>query len=88
MKTTGSTGMMVFEPAFIQTKIGDKIRFLPSDPGHNAEIIPGLLPAGVQPVGSELSNLSRRLAPAIKGVFQLLWNLFQDFRITAWLRQR
>jgi pseudoazurin len=38
---------MVFEPAFVKAMPGDTVRFLPTDPGHNAETIPTMLPAGV-----------------------------------------
>lgn len=52
MKNQGAGGMMVFEPAFVQASVGDKIHFMPTDMGHNAETIPGLLPDGVsEPAG-------------------------------------
>jgi pseudoazurin len=47
MKNKGSAGIMVFEPAFVQAAVGDKIHFMPTDPSHNAEPIPDMLPAGV-----------------------------------------
>ncbi len=49
MKNQGSTPgqLMVFEPAFIKAAVGDTVKFLPTNPGHNAGTIPGLLPVGV-----------------------------------------
>lgn len=46
MKNQGAEGTMVFEPSFIKAAPGDTIRFHPTDPSHNAETIPTLLPAG------------------------------------------
>jgi len=47
MKNTGAAGAMVFEPALVRAKPGDRIRYVPTDPSHNAETIPTMLPAGV-----------------------------------------
>ncbi|MCU6454565.1 pseudoazurin [Sphingomonas sp. A2-49] len=49
MKNQGAAGAMVFEPAFVKAMPGDTIRFVPSDPSHNAETIPTMLPPGVAP---------------------------------------
>ena len=46
MLNRGAAGMMVFEPAFLAIQPGDTVTFLSADPGHNAEIIAGMLPAG------------------------------------------
>lgn len=47
MKNKGADGAMVFEPAFVKAMPGDTVRFLPTDPSHNAETIANMLPAGV-----------------------------------------
>jgi pseudoazurin len=47
MKNKGAAGIMVFEPAYVVAAPGDTVRFVPTDPAHNAEPIPGMLPAGV-----------------------------------------
>ncbi len=47
MKNQGAAGAMVFEPAFVKAQPGDTVRFVPTDPSHNAETIPTILPAGV-----------------------------------------
>jgi pseudoazurin len=50
MKNQGVGGAMVFEPMLTRAAIGDVIRFIPADPGHNAQSIPGMLPVGAAPV--------------------------------------
>lgn len=47
MKNMSAAGAMVFEPALVRAKPGDRVRFVPTDPSHNAETIPTMLPAGV-----------------------------------------
>ena len=46
MLNKGAEGPMVFEPALIKAVPGDIVRFVPTDKGHNAESIPGMLPEG------------------------------------------
>jgi pseudoazurin len=47
MLNTGSDGQkMVFEPAFLQIEAGDTVTFVPTDKGHNAEVIEGMYPEG------------------------------------------
>lgn len=47
MLNQGSDGeRMVFEPAFVQAAVGDTIRFVATDRGHNAETNDGMLPEG------------------------------------------
>jgi pseudoazurin len=46
MLNKGATGAMVFEPAFIKIAPGDTVKFVASDKSHNAESLPGLIPAG------------------------------------------
>mgnify|MGYP006188880013 CR=1 FL=1 len=52
---SGPGGAMVFSPAFVQARPGDTIRFVPTNPGHNAETIAGPLPD--QPFRDELVHL-------------------------------
>ena len=46
MLNKGAAGMMVFEPAFVKVAPGDSVTFVPTDMGHNAEVIVGMAPAG------------------------------------------
>lgn len=68
MKNRGAAGAMVFEPAFVKAAPGDTIRFVPTDPSHNAETIPTMLPAGVTP-SKGLMNKEFLLKVATPGVY-------------------
>lgn len=46
MLNKGAEGAMVFEPGFIKAAPGDTVKFVAANPGHNAQTIAGLLPAG------------------------------------------
>lgn len=46
---SGPGGMMVFDPAFVKIQPGDTVRFVPTDKGHNAELIKGMAPDGAAP---------------------------------------
>jgi pseudoazurin len=48
MLNNGEAGLMVFEPAFVKIASGDTVTFLATDPGHNAEIIKDMIPAGAE----------------------------------------
>ena len=43
MLNKGAKGAMVFEPDFIKAAVGDTIKFVIVDKGHNAESIKGML---------------------------------------------
>lgn len=70
MNTKGPSGLYVFEPAFVKVAVGDTVHFVPSDPTHNGETIPGMTPAGVAqskgPMGKEY--VLRVTKPGIYGV--------------------
>lgn len=46
MLNKGAEGAMVFEPGFVKAAPGDTVKFVATNPGHNAQTIPGFLPAG------------------------------------------
>ncbi|KAA9010706.1 pseudoazurin [Histidinibacterium aquaticum] len=50
MLNRGEAGAMVFEPAFIDAEVGDTVRFVPTDRGHNAETVEGMVPDGAEMV--------------------------------------
>ncbi|MCF3639635.1 pseudoazurin [Rhizobium sp. TRM95111] len=56
MMNKGESGSMVFEPSAIAAAPGDTIRFIPTDKGHNAEGIKGLLPEGVKPFRGKVNE--------------------------------
>lgn len=56
MLTKGKTGMMVFEPAYLEVAPGDTVTFVPTDAGHNAESAKGMTPAGAEPFKGKMSK--------------------------------
>jgi len=56
MLNKGDAGTMVFEPALIQVAPGDTVTFLPTDKGHNAETIKGMLPDGADPFKGKMGK--------------------------------
>ncbi|THV20193.1 pseudoazurin [Peteryoungia ipomoeae] len=46
MLNKGAEGAMVFEPAGLKIAPGDSVTFIPTDKGHNAEVIKGMIPEG------------------------------------------
>lgn len=56
MLNKGAEGSMVFEPAYIRAAPGDTIVFLPTDKGHNAETMKGMLPEGVATFKSKMNE--------------------------------
>lgn len=46
MLNKGKDGAMVFEPAGLKVAPGDSVTFIPTDKGHNAESIKGMMPEG------------------------------------------
>ena len=56
MLNKGTDGAMVFEPAFVKAAVGDTIAFVSVDKGHNVESIEGMLPDGVEPFKSKMSD--------------------------------
>jgi pseudoazurin len=70
MKNRGAEGTMVFEPAVVKAKVGDRIRFMPTDPSHNAETIPGMWPVGQAPIKGAMNKETVLIvkAPGLYGI--------------------
>ena len=68
MLNRGEAGALVFEPAFVKAETGDVIRFVPTDKGHNAESIDGMLPDGVEAFKSKM-NKEFELTVTEEGVY-------------------
>lgn len=56
MLNRGAAGSMVYEPDFVRVAPGDTVRFLPTQSGHNAASIPGLLPEGAEAFKSKINQ--------------------------------
>ncbi len=56
MLNKGDKGAMVFQPDFIQAAPGDTVTFVPTDKGHDAESIKGMIPEGAEPFKGKISQ--------------------------------
>lgn len=56
MLNRGAHGSMVYEPDFLRLAPGDSVRFVPTQSGHNAASLDGLLPAGAEPFKGKLNQ--------------------------------
>ncbi|BAP45462.1 pseudoazurin [Pseudomonas sp. 21LCFQ02] len=56
MLTRGAEGAMVYEPDHLHIAAGDTVRFLPTQSGHNAASLTGLLPQGADAFKSPLNK--------------------------------
>lgn len=56
MLNKGAAGAMVFEPAMVKAAPGDTVKFVPTNPSHMAESIPGMLPAGAAPFKGKMNK--------------------------------
>jgi pseudoazurin len=56
MKNSGVDGIMVFKPGFLKVAVGDTVHFEPTDAGHNAESVTGLIPDGATPWKGDLNK--------------------------------
>lgn len=56
MLNKGEKGAMVFQPNFVQAVPGDTITFVPTDKGHDAESIKGMIPDGAEPFKGKISE--------------------------------
>lgn len=53
---SGPGGVMVFDPSFVKLAPDDRIEFMPKDKGHNAELIEGMAPEGVETLKTVLGR--------------------------------
>jgi pseudoazurin len=56
MLNKGAEGTMVFEPAGLKVAPGDTVTFIPTDKGHSAETIKGMLPEGAAEFKGKLNE--------------------------------
>ena len=70
MLNRGTEGVMVFEPALLKVALGDTVKFIATDKGHNVETIKGMLPADATPIaGKSGENVSITFdKPGVYGV--------------------
>lgn len=56
MLNNGPGGMMVFDPPFTKVAVGDTVKFVATDKGHNVETIKNMAPEGAAPVKGALGK--------------------------------
>lgn len=56
MLNKGAAGAMVFEPAFLALEPGDRVTFVPTDKGHDAASIDGMMPDGAAPFAGKINQ--------------------------------
>lgn len=56
MLNKGEAGAMVFEPRFVSAAVGDTVKFIPTDKGHNAETIKGMVPEGQEDFAGKINE--------------------------------
>ncbi|MFJ4053059.1 pseudoazurin [Pseudomonas sp. NPDC089743] len=56
MLNRGAAGSMIYEPDHLRIAPGDTVRFVPTQSGHNAASLPGLLPEGAVAFKSKLNQ--------------------------------
>jgi pseudoazurin len=68
MLNMGEGGAMIFEPAVLKVSKGDTIHFKATDPSHNAETLPTMIPDGAEGwMGALNEDISVTIDP--EGVF-------------------
>ena len=48
--------LMAFEPLLTKIAVGDTVKFVPADKGHNAESIADILPGGAEPFKGKINE--------------------------------
>ncbi len=56
MLNKGEGGTMIFEPASLRIAVGDTVKFLPADKGHNAESVKGMIPEGAEAFAGKINE--------------------------------
>ncbi|KAB0550071.1 pseudoazurin [Pseudomonas argentinensis] len=56
MLNRGASGAMVYEPEFLAIAPGDRVRFIATQPSHNAASLPGFLPDGAAPFKGRINE--------------------------------
>jgi pseudoazurin len=70
MLTRSATAGMVFDPDYLQVAPGDTVRFVPTQSGHNAATLPGLLPDGAEPFKGKMDQPTEQTfsVPGLYGI--------------------
>ncbi|WP_299134517.1 plastocyanin/azurin family copper-binding protein [uncultured Amaricoccus sp.] len=56
MHDRSDNGPMICEPSLPRVAPGDRVRFVPTQPGHNTATIDGMIPEGAEPFKSKINE--------------------------------
>lgn len=56
MYNRSDNGPMIYEPSFLLIAPGDSVRFVPTQPSHNAGTIDGMIPEDAEPFRSRIDE--------------------------------
>lgn len=56
MFNRSDNGPMIYEPSFLRIAPGDSVRFVPTQPSHNAATIDDMIPEGAEPFKSKINE--------------------------------
>lgn len=56
MYNRSENGPMIYEPSYLRIAPGDSVRFVPTQPGHNAATIDSMIPEGATPFTSRINE--------------------------------
>ena len=56
MLNRGASGVMVYEPDYLVIAPGDTVKFIATQPSHNAASLPGFLPEGAEPFKGRINE--------------------------------
>ena len=56
LNNNGKGKFMLFEPDFVKASVGDTVKFVPTNKGHNAETIPNIWPEGATEFKGDLNQ--------------------------------
>lgn len=56
MLNRGASGAMVYEPDYLAIAPGDTVKFIATQPSHNAASLPGFLPDGTEPFKGRINE--------------------------------
>ena len=69
LNANGKGKFMLFDPEVVHAKVGDTVKFVPTNKGHNAETIPELWPEGVEAFKRQATLVRRYGAAAVVMAF-------------------
>ena len=70
MLTRSAHAGMVYEPDYLQSAPGDTVKFIPTQSGHNAASLPGVLPEGAQAFKGQINQETEQTftVPGLYGI--------------------